>query len=211
MKKIFSFIIFLFLAMNFLFCYETVKATKITSNPSDYKGKNVLIYVKFGNISYEDKAKNFGYFEDFNVKGLKFRYQLNNENFSKDLKKLKVRDLITVKGNVILDGFDIIVNVHEFVKGWMDTTLLPPTPDEIEISCPKCGHKFKYKVTKDDYKNSILNKRDKNDITPEAPSPKSATKKQTQEPEEIQTEKEPENRSISRDLNREKKEDEWAF
>ena len=73
--------------------------------------------------------------------------------------------MITVKGKVTLNGFEPVVDIHELVNGWIDTTLLPPTPDEIDVVCPRCGYTFKYKINKDDYKKSVVSQRTK-DITP---------------------------------------------
>jgi hypothetical protein len=137
MKKILLSLI-TFLALNtFSFCYETTRATDIVNDPNSYKGKNVLVYVKF------DKIQSDGIFTDFLVTGINYHYDLNSET-ANILKGLKQRDLITVKGQVYLEGFIPNINVDSIVKGWIDTTLLPATPKTIDITCPNCGYTFKY-------------------------------------------------------------------
>jgi hypothetical protein len=181
MKKI-SLILFVFfvLALNFVFGYETVKATKIATDPDNYKDKSVMIYVKFDKIKYEDRENRVGYFEDFNIKGISYQYDLTDTDMVKKIKQLKQRDLITVKGKVVLNGFDPVVVLDDCVSGWVDTNLLPATPDEIEIVCPKCGETFKYRINKNDYKKSVISQRTK-DLTPvveqrnEPEKPKSLT------------------------------------
>ncbi|MCP4481711.1 MAG: hypothetical protein GY817_02675 [bacterium] len=161
-QKNFIVTLVLFLVLlGYLSAYETVKATKISNNVQEYKNKAVLVFIKFGNIGFNSKADGQGIFTGFNVKDIDYVYDLNNVELVDRIEKLKQRDRITVKGIVDISGFSPIVLVEDFLKGWIDTTLLPPTPNEVLVSCPKCGETFNHKITKDDYKKSQLLQRKK--------------------------------------------------
>jgi hypothetical protein len=140
MKKIILSLIAVLALNAFAFSYETTKATKILSDPNSYNGKKVLIYVKFDSIT------SYGIFTDFLVDGINYHYDTNNSAITNILKDLQQRDLITVKGQVYLDGFNPNISVDSIVKGWIDTTLLPATPKTIDVTCPNCGYTFKYNL-----------------------------------------------------------------
>ncbi|MDR0676826.1 MAG: hypothetical protein LBF97_07305 [Elusimicrobiota bacterium] len=165
--KIFFITILIFTSINiFIFAYETTKTTQISANPSKYNNKQVLVYIKFDRLTYEDTSKGVGYFEELNIKGIEYQYKLSDTELVKNLKTIKNRDMITVKGKVVVNGFSPIIQLDSFEKGWVDTTLLPPTPDTITITCPHCGYVFKYKITDQDYKNAIIDKRSGDNVTP---------------------------------------------
>jgi uncharacterized C2H2 Zn-finger protein len=166
-KKIFLLFIFLLFCFNILlFSYSPTKSTQITDNPDNYLNKKVLIYIKFDVLSGEDNFENVGFFTELNVKGIKYKYKLSNKDLVKQIKNLKNRDKVTVKGIVKIDGFIPVIEVHSIDKDWVDTNLLPATPDYITVTCPKCGHTFKYKITDKDYKKSVIDSRTKDTLTP---------------------------------------------
>ncbi|MFC1546149.1 hypothetical protein ACFL4O_00320 [bacterium] len=142
--------------------YQTVKATKITADPDKYSGKKVLLFVKFNQIVSE------GIFTDFLVKGMEYHYDINDEYINDIITKAKQRDLITVKGEVFLEGFNPNIKVEGIVTGWIDTTLLPLCPDEIKITCPECGKTFIYDVHNKKIKDESVFKEEKKVIKEES-------------------------------------------
>lgn len=152
-----------FININFLFSYSPTKSTEIAANPNKYIDKEVLVYIKFDSLSLN--SGRYKTFTELNVKEINYRYDSYNKNLREEIEKLKNRDKVTIKGKVKMDGFKVTVDIDTINKDWVDTNLLPATPDTINITCPKCGETFKYKITNEDYKESIINNRNKDTIT----------------------------------------------
>ncbi len=163
-KKIIVLLSFMFIfSYNFLFSYTPTKSTEIASNPNKYLNKEVLIYIKFGSLTMN--SGRYGFFTELNVNEILYRYNYYDKTLKDEISKFKNRDKVSVKGKVRLDGFKAIIDVDSVNKDWVDTNLLPATPDTIMVTCPECGETFKYKITPEDYKKSVINNRKEDTIT----------------------------------------------
>lgn len=116
--------------------YVTTKATKITTNPDHYKGKKVLVYVKF------DEKNGDTRFTDLAVPELEYVYDPADKNIASIIDNAKPRDLLTIKGTVHVENFTPTIHVDGLVKDWIDTTLLPYKTKKPIITCPNCGYSF---------------------------------------------------------------------
>ncbi|MFC1566970.1 hypothetical protein ACFL4A_03920 [bacterium] len=127
-----------------VFAYQVTDANKILANPTKYKNKKVIIFTKFNEIISDGK------FDSFTSRGIDYIYDDQNKELSDSIKKLKKRDRITIKGKVIdmENSFIPTVLVEGISKEWVDMTIIQATREEqeIDITCPNCGHNFKHTI-----------------------------------------------------------------